>query len=215
MKRILFQGDSVTDVDRRRDNDIYAGHGYATMVKGRLGLDHPGAYEFFNRGVGGNRSVDVYARIQCDIINLRPDVLSVLIGINDVWHEYSHHNGVAADKFERIYDMLLEEVEAALPQPRVPVLEPLAPPGTATQDTAEIPDRLSRFVHETALRAQAAHRVAEKHGATFVPLQARFDRACEQAEPSYWLHDGVHPTAMGHELIARAWVEAFEQMQRR
>lgn len=214
MKRILFQGDSVTDVSRNRDNDVYAGHGYATMIKGRLGFEHPGEYEFLNRGVSGNRIVDVYARIKCDLINLKPDVLSVLIGINDVWHEFSYQNGVAVDKFERMYDMLLSDVKEALPDIQILVLEPFMLPGAATQDTEEIPDRLAGFVRETALRAQAARRVAEKHGATFVPLQDKFNEACKLAEPSYWLHDGVHPTAMGHELITRAWVKAFEQMEK-
>lgn len=212
-KRILFQGDSVTDVSRNRESENYAGHGYATMVKGRLGYEQPGQYEFFNRGVSGNRIVDLYARVKCDVLNLKPDVLSILIGINDVWHEYSHNNGVDAKKFERVYDLLLEEITQALPQVRLLILEPFVLPGTATVNTEEVPDRLEGFLRETPLRAQAARRVAEKYGAIFVPLQEKFDEACKLAEPSYWLHDGVHPTAMGHELITRAWLKAFEQIK--
>lgn len=87
VKRILFQGDSITDAGRSRENDEWKGRGYATLVSAKLGFDEPNQYEFFNRGIGGNRSVDLLARIKSDVINLKPDVMSILIGVNDVWHE--------------------------------------------------------------------------------------------------------------------------------
>ena len=89
-----------------------------------LGLDNPGEYEFINRGISGNRIVDVYARIKADIINLEPDVMSILIGINDVWHEVGHKNGVSAEKFFKIYSMLIEEIQEALPEIKIMILEP-------------------------------------------------------------------------------------------
>lgn len=212
-KLILFQGDSITDCMRIRDNDQYAGSGYPTLIKARLGYDAPGEYRFLNRGVSGNRIVDLYARMKIDLINLKPDYLSVLIGVNDVWHEIGAQNGVAADKFERVYDMLLTEIEEALPSIRFLLLEPFVLPGTATENIDEKPRRLETFQREVALRGEATRRVAEKHGAAFIPLQGRFDAACRLAPADYWLIDGVHPTAMGHELIARAWMEAFEQFR--
>lgn len=210
-KVILFQGDSITDALRSRDNDQFAGNGYPTLVKAKLGYDEPGKYTFLNRGISGNRVVDLYARIKIDLINLKPDVLSILIGVNDVWHEEEIKNGVDAAKFERIYDMLLDEVQEALPGIRLIILEPFVLHGKATENTPEHPTRWEYFRDETPLRAAAAKRVAEKHGATFIPLQHLFDEACKLAEPAYWLHDGVHPTAMGHELIAREWLKAFGQ----
>ena len=209
---ILFQGDSITDAQRNRESEHYAGNGYPTLVKGRLGFDEPGKYEFMNRGVSGNRIVDLYARIKIDLINLKPDVLSILIGVNDVWHEMSRENGVSAQKFEMVYDWLLTEVKEALPDIRLLILEPFVLHGSATENTEEKPNRWDYFRTETPLRAAAAKRVAEKHGAVFVPLQHLLDEACKLAEPAYWLHDGVHPTAMGHELIARAWMEGFEKL---
>ena len=206
---ILFQGDSITDALRSRDNDFFAGNGYPTMVAGCLGFEEPGKYSFLNRGISGNRVVDLYARIKKDLINLKPDVLSILIGVNDVWHEEEIQNGVDAVKFERIYNMLLDEVQEALPGIRLIILEPFVLPGSATENTPEHPSRWEFFRDETPLRAAAAKRVAEKHGASFVPLQHLFDEACKLAPPEYWLRDGVHPTAMGHELIAREWVKAF------
>ena len=112
MKTILFQGDSITDAGRARDNDSNVGIGYPVLVKGTLGFEHPGEYTFLNRGISGNRVVDVYARIKSDIINLKPDVMSILIGVNDVWHEFSRKNGVDAEKFEKVYSMLGGKVEA-------------------------------------------------------------------------------------------------------
>ena len=104
--KILFQGDSITDAGRARDNDVNVGVGYPLLVKAELGFEFPGKYEFVNRGVSGSRIVDIYARIKDYIINLEPDVMSILIGVNDVWHEFAHQNGVSADKYFKIYDML-------------------------------------------------------------------------------------------------------------
>lgn len=206
MKKILFQGDSITDCSRSRDNDKLLGMGYATMVGARLGYDKLGEYEFLNRGISGNRIVDLYARIKMDIINLAPDYMSILIGVNDVWHEVGNHNGVDSDKFEKVYSMLIEEVKAALPDIKIMILEPYVLKGTATEDTWEF------FRSEVEKRAAASKRVAEKYGLVFVPLQAKFDEmAAKQPEP-YWTWEGVHPTLAGHELIAREWMKGFEKL---
>lgn len=212
MKTILFQGDSITDAIRQRENDNYTGSGYATMVAGQLGMDFPNTYRFFNRGISGNRISDLYARIKSDILNLTPDYMSILIGVNDVWHELSSQNGISAAKFEKLYNLLIEEILETLPQIKILIMEPFVLPGTATSATEERPDRWEVFHTEVALRAAAAKRVAEKHGLTFVPLQRHFDEACHAAPPAYWLCDGVHPTAMGHELIKRQWLKAFERL---
>ena len=85
--RILFQGDSITDCGRNRQQLSSLGSGYAMMVKGQMGLEYPAEHEYINKGVSGNRSVDLYARIKADILNLKPDFMSILLGVNDVWHE--------------------------------------------------------------------------------------------------------------------------------
>ena len=211
MKTILFQGDSITDAIRPRDGDGYLGSGYAFLVAADLGKRYGSELRVLNRGISGNRIVDLYARIKADLINLKPDVLSILIGINDVWHEIGHGNGVSVEKYERVYDWLLTEVKEALPEVRILILEPFVLQGHATEATEEKPERWEFFRTQTPLYAAAAKRLAEKHGTTFVPLQHLFDEACKLAEPAYWLHDGVHPTAMGHELIAREWMKAFRQ----
>ncbi|MBQ6863409.1 MAG: SGNH/GDSL hydrolase family protein [Clostridia bacterium] len=207
MKTILFQGDSITDVGRSRSNDNERGLGYPHLVCARLGLDNPEEYNFINRGISGNRIVDLYARIKCDFINLQPDFLSILIGINDVWHEIGNQNGVSAEKFEKVYSMLIEEIKEACPDIKIMLMEPFVLPGPATVEHWEY------FESETKLRAEAVKRIAEKYDLAFLPLQNLLDEACEKAPAVYWLADGVHPTAFGHELIAREWCKKFAEMQ--
>lgn len=213
-KVVLFQGDSITDAGWDRSTNTHLGRGYATMVEGALGAAEPYAYTFYNRGISGNRVVDVYARIKEDIINLKPDYMSLLIGVNDVWHEYTHQNGVDTEKYEKIYNMLLDEVRAALPNIKIMLLEPFVLPGSATENTPEMPDRWEFFRKEVDLHRAAAKRVAEKQGLPFVLLQELFDKVNADApEMGYWLRDGVHPTAAGHELIKQQWLKAFEQLK--
>ena len=216
MKKILFQGDSITDAGRVQTNPAGSngalGFGYPLLVQAKLGVDCPGEYEFVNHGISGNRIVDLYARVKRDMIHDAPDVLSILIGVNDVWHDLADiPNGVSAPKFERVYDLMLDEIVEALPHTRLLILEPFVLPGPATKNP-DNPALWEFFSREVPLRAQAARRVAERHHAYFLPLQERFDEACRQAEPVYWLRDGVHPSPMGHELIAREWIKAFRQI---
>ena len=206
MKTILFQGDSITDAGRNREDTYGIGLGYPILVKSALGFENPGEYEFFNRGISGNSIVDVYARIKKDIINLKPDVMSILIGINDVWHEFGEQNGVDAEKFFKIYSMLIEEVKEALPNIKIMIMEPFVLSACSTEGN------YAQFRAETEKRAEKAKAIAEKYNLTFIPLQDKFDELTKQAEPSYWLSDGVHPTTMGHEFIKREWIKAFNTL---
>ena len=209
MKRFLFQGDSITDASRdRKIEDISSysiGHGYATVTAAMLGAKHQGKLEFFNRGISGNRIVDVYARIKYDIINLKPDYLSILIGVNDVWHELEHQNGISAEKFEKLYSMLIEEIKEELPDIKIYILEPFLTHGEAVDERWDI------FRSEVEKRAAVSKLIAEKYNLTFVPLQDKFDKACENVPCTYWTKEGVHPTAMGHGLIAEELIKAVEK----
>lgn len=206
--KILFQGDSITDAGRVRDNDGSVGLGYPLLVKAALGFMEPGEHTFINRGISGNRIVDVYARIRKDIINVKPDVMSILIGVNDVWHEYTDSpNGVDPDKFYKIYDMLITEIKEALPDIKIMIMEPFTLRASANEDKWET------FRTETEKRAVMARKIADEHGLTFIPLQAGLDALCEKAPSNYWLGDGVHPTPMGHEFIKREWLKAFNEIR--
>lgn len=211
MKRILFQGDSITDCGRSREVLTDVGNGYPYLVRAHYGLEKPGQFEIVNRGISGNRSVDLYARIKADIINLKPDYMSILIGVNDVWHELGSQNGVATPKFEKIYTMLIEEVLEALPDIKLMILEPYALPGSATEGTLEDgSDKYTVFRKDTEDKAAACRRVAEKFNIPFVPLQAKLDEMQKAYGTESVSGDGVHPNVTGHLLIARAWMEAFE-----
>ena len=212
MKKILFQGDSITDCGRSREVLTDVGNGYPYLVRAHYGLEKPGRFEIVNRGISGNRSVDVYARIKADIINLKPDYMSILMGVNDVWHELAIGNGVATPKFEKIYTMLIEEVLEALPNIKLMILEPYALPGAATEGVLEDGrDKYTVFRKDTEDKAAACRRVAEKFNIPFVPLQAKLDEMQKAYGTESVSGDGVHPNVTGHLLIARAWMEAFEK----
>ena len=204
MKRILFQGDSITDAGRDRESFYSAGNGYARLVSAKIGFDHPGEYEFLNRGVSGNKITNLLARMKRDMINLKPDVMSILVGVNDVWHEVKRGEGNATELFEQVYELLISEVKKACPDIRILILEPFA----LYVENAE--GNWAQMEADLQEKAAAAKRVAERNALEFVPLQIHFDNALTLAPAEYWLQDGVHPTAAGHELIARAWIEAFE-----
>ncbi|MBQ9117014.1 MAG: hypothetical protein IJY04_08310, partial [Clostridia bacterium] len=139
-----------------------------------------------------------------------------LIGVNDVWHEFSRQNGVSEEKFEKIYSMLIEEVKEALPNIKILIMEPFALPASATEGTLEDgTSKYDAFRLETEKRAAAAKRVADKYSLGFLPLQKLLDDAAAATTPGYWLADGVHPTEAGHALIAAEWIKKFKEMTER
>ena len=212
MKTILFQGDSIPDCGRGNTISGF-GDGYAFLTIAQLGFENAGEYLFYNRGISGNRIVDLYARIKSDIINLKPDYMSILIGVNDVWHEFGRQNGVDAEKFEKIYEMLIEEVREALPNIKIMILEPFCLRASATENTEEYTDKWNMFSFEVKKRAEKAKKIAEKYNLIFISLQDKLDEVAKIGNNTDWLFDGVHPTPMGHELIKREWLKAFSSME--
>ncbi|MBR5272730.1 MAG: SGNH/GDSL hydrolase family protein [Clostridia bacterium] len=209
MKKILFMGDSITDAERTTTGCGQGlGCGYARLVSAHLGYNYPGEYEFINRGINGNRIVDLYARIKADVIELAPDYMSILIGVNDVWHDLSEiPNGVAPDKFFRVYDMFISEIKEALPNIKLMIFLPFVLEGEATAKQMDF------FRREVPKRAEMAKKIGDKYGIPVIELQSGFDALCEKAEPSFWLYDGVHPSFAGHEFIKSKWLEAFEEIK--
>ena len=203
---VLFQGDSITDAGRDRkiggpNVGSALGVGYPLMIASALLDEEPDhGWRFFNRGVSGNKVPDLDARWQDDAIALSPDVISILVGVNDYWHKrLSGYTGTVAD-YESQYSALLARTRSALPSVKLVVLEPFVLRVGAV-DASWFPEFDER-------RAVAA-RVAQRAGATWIPLQDRFTAAAAKTGPGYWLGDGVHPTPAGHALIAEAWREAM------
>ncbi len=192
------------------DGSVYSyGVGYTNFVVGELTCEDPTKYECINRGISGNRVVDLYARIKIDVWNHKPDVLSILIGVNDVWHEISYENGVELDRWERVYRTMIEETLERLPNIKIMILEPFILEGSATDGE----ERWQKFLAVKEY-AKVAKKIAEDNNLTFVPLQDKFDEAKEKFGADYYTFDGVHPLAAGARMIATEWLKAFKKLEK-
>ncbi len=212
MKRILFQGDSITDCDRKRENYYSLGGGYANLVASSLGVDRVGEYEFINRGCSGDRIVDLYGRIKADFTNLCPEYASIYVGVNDVWHDLSKQNGVSTAKFEMVYRLMLDEIFEVCPDIHLILIAPFILEGEVTKNTAEVPDRYSRMKNGVAEKAEVVRKIAQTYCLPCIDLQRAYDEALLKAPATYWSRDGVHPTEAGHEIIKRLWIQTFDDM---
>ena len=204
--KILFQGDSVTDAGRTSGADPASslGKGYPLFVSGYLGSRYPDkGFEVVNRGISGNRIVDLYGRWKADALNLRPDLISILVGVNDTWHERASQNGVEPERFERVYRELLAWTLKTLPEVKLVLCEPFMLPFGAAGDD---------WVDEMKERDAIVRDLSLEFGALFVPFQHAIDDAAGRAEGSHWLLDGVHPTCSGHAILADAWLEAVASL---
>lgn len=189
---ILFQGDSVTDGNRGRsaDPNHIHGHGYVYLIASYLGAAYPEQnWTFVNRGVSGNTLAELKQRWEKDTFEIHPDVLCIMIGVNDLGR------GVSPEIYEKNYDELLQLTRERLPEVRLVLMEPLwRNPG------GEQKDAYRKIVRE----------MAERYDAVFVPLQEDFNSVFESAtDPKYWVWDSVHPTTAGHWRIFRAWMAAM------
>lgn len=138
--------------------------------------------------------------------------MSLLIGVNDVWHGIDWANGTGEERFDRMYRTLIKDLKTELPNLKIMLLEPFVLEGVATV-SEESPDRFETFYVGVRKLAIIAKKIAHDYDLTFVPLQPVFDEACNIKPASYWTMDGVHPTHAGHELIKREWLKAFEKME--
>lgn len=195
--RLLFQGDSITDCGRRRETDAAdpdrpeLGSGYVA----RIAAESTG-WEVLNRGISGNRVVDLYARWKVDALHLQPDVISILVGVNDTGHEFGRRNGVEVARYAVIYRLLLEWTRSVLPGVKLVLCEPFVLPcGRVGPGWREDIDG----------RRVVVRNLAREFGASFVPFQEAFDDALAQQTAEYWAPDGVHPTPAGHDLMAGCW----------
>jgi len=200
---LLFQGDSITDCGRDRtltasNQSTALGNGYAFLVASRVLSEDP-TISVFNRGISGNRIPDLQQRWQQDCIALKPSLLSILIGVNDMWHGMQGRYAGSTDDFERGYRELLLHTRTQLPDTRLVLCEPfVARCGAVTSDWFPEFDR----------RREMVRKLAGEHEATFVEFQRVVDEACQRAPATYWAADGVHPTLAGHYLLAQAWYRA-------
>ncbi len=202
--RLLFQGDSITDMKwgrNEKDRNHYLGHSYVYLIAARLGVEMPEAQlDFYNRGMSGHRIADLKSRWQKDAVDMKPDVLSILIGINDI----SQGGGkqVPLQQWASDYRSILESSQKANSELRLVLLDPfvlrsgrLAKEAPWKRWRTEV-DRLCGVVAGLAVKYDAVH----------IKTQEIFDAAAKSVSPAHWIWDGVHPLPQGHELIARNWL---------
>lgn len=203
---VLFQGDSITDGARGRNSDLnhVMGHGYQYILAGQLLADNIGKnIQVYNRGISGNRVSDLYGRWQEDCLMLKPTVLSILIGINDIAFKYINGSGSDPDRFEEIYCRLIDEVLEQNPETFLVIMEPF-------YGVNPDPDIHAHYVPRIDAMRQRAKAVAEKYNAVFVPLQDILDDYAKDNDIFDVTWDGIHPTVLGHHLIAKRWAECVE-----
>ena len=208
--KILFYGDSITDAGRSYDVQLpnqQLGRGYVSYAATRLFDEDLAAYDIYNRGVSGNRIVDLYARIKANCWNLEPDVLSILIGVNDVWHEVEFQNGVELDRFEKMYRVMIEDTKKVLPNIQMMLCEPFVLEGLATSA------KYDQFL-EVYKYAEVVKKLAVEYGLYYLPLQETISKAAANATVEEYLADGVHPAEAGAKLIANEWLKAFDEIQK-
>ncbi len=203
---ILFQGDSITDAHRDRKVEDKAndpamfGRGYPFHLGGQILADHPKQeYVIYNRGISGNKVPDLAARWQKDCLDLKPDLISILIGINDLWHKLGGRYDGTPELYREGFTQLLDETKKALPTTTLVICEPFVLRCGAVDDS---------WFPEFETRRNIAAEVAQTVGAIWVPFHQTFEAAVKSGtEPAYWAADGVHPTQAGHALMAKVWRE--------
>jgi acyl-CoA thioesterase I len=197
--RILFIGDSITDVGRLSDPEGL-GNGYVRLIRDLLLVKNPAtAPTVLNRGISGHKVTDLRDRWEADVIAHAPDLLSIFIGINDVWHALAGLEGVPVDLYTSTYRAFLERTRSALPACKLVLCEPsvIWPP----QDPRAM-DALQPYIRAVNDLAM------EFHAHALVPLHTAFVNARQLRPDVLWAPDGVHPSSTGHMLIAQTWLNS-------
>jgi lysophospholipase L1-like esterase len=204
---ILFQGDSITDSGRNREDTGFntarnLGTGYALLAGATLLNKYEALnLKIYNKGISGNKVFQLAERWDKDCLDLKPDVLSILIGVNDIWHKLTGNYNGTVDIYKKDYTALLERTLKALPKVKLIICEPFA-----VKDVKAVDDT---WYPEFDEYRKAAREIARQFKASFIPYQSIFDEAQKRAPGSYWTGDGVHPTLAGAQLMAKAWMKAI------
>jgi acyl-CoA thioesterase-1 len=198
---ILFQGDSVTDAGRSREDDSELGLGYPRIVSSWLTAKYPHKnMRFLNRGISGNRVRDLKDRWSEDCLELKPDILTILIGINDTWRRYDRSDPTSPEKYEADYRWILTAAREHT-KAQIILLEPFVLPYPE--------DRLS-WREDLDPKIHVVRKLAREFGIRLIPTDGLFAKASAQRQPQLWAPDGVHPSPCGHALIAQALIEELE-----
>jgi lysophospholipase L1-like esterase len=204
---ILFQGDSITDAGRDRNKELpnharSFGTGYANLIASWLLEEMAGSeLSIYNRGISGNKVYQLAERWDKDCLDLSPDVLSILIGVNDYWHKRNGNYDGTPAIFENDYRKLLTRTKEALPDLKLVICQPFILTHTSAVDES--------WVEPFSAYQRIAARMADEFDALWVPFQEAFDQALDLAPATYWAGDGVHPSMAGAQLMAEAWLKTL------
>ena len=205
---ILFQGDSITDAGRNKEDNTFnnpraLGSGYAMLTSAAL-LEKFASLnlKIYNKGISGNKVFQLAERWDKDCLELKPDVLSILIGVNDIWHKLNGQYNGTVDIYKKDYIALLERTKKALPNIKLIICEPYA-----VREVKAVDDK---WYPEFYDYQKAAGEIADQFGATFIPFQKVYDKAQKRAPGVYWTGDGVHASFAGAQLMASAWIKAVK-----
>jgi lysophospholipase L1-like esterase len=198
---ILFQGDSITDAGRNREDGNSLGSGYANIAASLFSAQYPEKQvTFFNRGIGGDRVVDLQRRWEKDCLNLKPTWVSIYIGINDTWRRYDNDDPTSTADFESGYRDLIRKTKEQL-NATIVLVEPFVLPVNESQKA---------WREDLDPKIQAVRELANEFKTLYVPLDGLFAAASSRTGPAYWAPDGVHPSPAGNALIAQAWLQAVK-----
>ena len=202
--KIVFQGDSVTDAGRDKRNYHHMGNGYAKFASALIAEAHPDVdFEFINFGIGGNRTSELFDRFYNDALIFQPDVISILIGVNDVWHRHNILNIATTDEQTKLnYTCILERIKRES-NAKILMMTPYILDHPDVQHMRSEVDAINVFIKE----------LAAKYADAFVPLDELFDEAMKtQPQPLYYSADGVHPNENGAKFIAKHYAEAMSKL---
>lgn len=197
--RVVFYGDSITDAGRDHHQEADLGCGYVRAVTATaLAADSSAGLAFYNRGVSGNRTLDLVDRFDRDVRPLAPTLLSILVGINDTWRRYDSGDATTAAQYEAGYRRILDAA-SELPGLRIVMIDPFLLPLDPEQ---------AGWREDLDPKIAVVHTLAAEYGACLIEADRLFAQAALQDSPRMWVHDGVHLTPAGHEMLARAWLAA-------
>ena len=209
--KILFFGDSITDCGRTESIDPVnnLGEGFVLKIKERFDKTCPDKHEIINRGISGNRIVDLLARYKRDCVNYKPDLISILIGVNDVWH-FKYTNGVRLELFAQLYRVMLNEIKRELPSAKLILCEPFVLKGTATENNEEFPNQYELFktVYDYAKEVE---KIAREFDIPLVYLQEEVSKKAKEKGNAVILGDGVHPVEEGKQILCDEWLKVFNK----
>lgn len=199
---VLFQGDSVTDCGRDREDITSLSYGYPGIIAKTYNLYFPdNEVTFINKGISGNRVKDVLNRYEEDIKEIHPDFISILIGINDTWRKYDSNDPTTPEEFEATYRKLLNLIKTDLPDCKIMIIEPFV--------LNSLPDR-ALWREDLDPKIQVVRKLAKEYADYYVPLDGILAKVeVEQYSCEQLASDGVHPSHLGHGIIAQEYIKAL------